>query len=164
MTPESRKEIYTLIVTRRVCHLPLIALFFAGALFSWAQQKRSDPKAREGAQVIEQEPPEEDPELKPKTYAFNPFEAVRSITTGDFYFKKGNYHAAASRYLDATKYDPNSARAFMKLGEAYEKERDFKSAREAYTQFIALAKEGTPEAKQVDSVKKKLEKLPARRD
>ena len=47
---------------------------------------------------MEQEPPEEDPDLKPKEYTFNPLEASRNITAGNFYFKKGNYRAASRRY------------------------------------------------------------------
>lgn len=109
--------------------------------------------------MIEQEPPEEDPELKPTEYAFNPFEAARNITAGNFYFKKGNYNASSKRYLEATKWDPNSGEAFLKLGESYEKLRDFKAAREAYTKYLSL----TEDPKLAEPVKKRLAKLPADR-
>ena len=141
------KGIYTLIVTRRV--FPLFLL----AVSATPQQKR--PEAN--APVIEQEPPEEDPELKPTEYAFNPFEAARNISAGNFYFKKGNYTAASKRYLEATKWDPNSGEALLKLGESYEKLRDFGGAREAYTKYLAL----TQDPKAADPVKKGLSKLPA---
>jgi len=144
---------YTLIVTRRVFPLLLIS---AAAIFA-AQQKRPERKPPAGTEAIEQEPPEEDPDLKPTEYAFNPFEATRNITAGNFYYKKGNFHAASKRYLEATKWDPNSAEAFLKLGESYEKLRDFKGAREAYTKYIAL----TEDPKATEPVKKKVARLPA---
>ena len=106
--------------------------------------------------MIEQAPPEEDPDLKPTEYAFNPFEAARNITAGDFYYKKGNYYAAARRYIEATKWDPTSGTAFLKLGETCEKQHDFKGAREAYTKFLSL----TDDAKQAEPVKKRLARLP----
>ena len=104
----------------------------------------------------EQEPPEEDPDLKPKEYAFNPLEAVRNITAGNFYFKKGNYRAASRRYLEASKWDPTSAEAMLRLGEADEKLHDFPAARESYEKFIMMSSD----AKEIESVKKKLATLP----
>ncbi len=104
----------------------------------------------------EQEPPEEDPDLKPKEYSFNPLEAERNITAGNFYYKKGNYRAASKRYLEASKWDPTSAEALLKLAEADEKLRDIRGAREAYTKYLAF----DPPPKDSDAVRKKLDKLP----
>jgi len=115
-----------------------------------AQQQKQPPAA------VEEEPPEEDPDLKPKEYAFNPLEASRNITAGNFYFKKGNYRAAARRYLEASKWDPTSAGAQLKLGEANEKLRDLPAAREAYEKYLTLASD----AKDIEAVKKRLAKLP----
>ena len=106
----------------------------------------------------EQEPPEEDPDLIPKEYSFNPLEASRNITAGNFYFKKGNYRAASRRYLEANKWDPTSGEVLLKLAEADEKMRDFAGAREAYTKYLAM-----PDIKDADAVKKRLAKLPASR-
>ena len=89
--------------------------------------------------VQEQEPPEEDPDLKPKEYSFNPLEASRNITAGNFYFKKGNYRAASRRYLEASKWDPTSAEAMLRLGEADEKLHDFTGARDAYEKYVMLS-------------------------
>jgi tetratricopeptide (TPR) repeat protein len=108
--------------------------------------------------VKEQEPPEEDPDLIPKEYSFNPLEASRNITAGNFYFKKGNYRAASRRYVEASKWDPSSGEALLKLAEADEKLRDFAGAREAYTKYLAM-----PDIKDADAVKKRLAKLPASR-
>lgn len=78
------------------------------------------------------------------------------MTAGNFYFKKGNYRASSRRYLEASKWDPTSTEALLKLAESYEKLRDFPNAREAYTKLLTLS----PDAKLADAVKKKLEKLP----
>jgi tetratricopeptide (TPR) repeat protein len=117
-----------------------------------AQQPK--PPAPPAAQ--EQEPPEEDPDLKPKEYSFNPLEASRNIVAGNFYFKKGNYRAASRRYLEASKWDPTSAEALLKLGEADEKMRDFPAARQAYEKYLTVASD----AKDLDTVKKKIAALP----
>jgi tetratricopeptide (TPR) repeat protein len=118
-----------------------------------AQNKPPEPPA-----VKEQEPPEEDPDLIPREYSFNPLEASRNITAGNFYFKKGNYRAASRRYSEASKWDPSSGEALLKLAEADETMRDFAGAREAYTKYLAM-----PDAKDADAVKKRLAKLPQAR-
>jgi len=106
----------------------------------------------------EQEPPEEDESLKPEEFSLNPLKAQSSINAGDFYFKtRKNYHAAARRYLYATKWDPGSAEAFLKLGEADEKLNDHAAAREAYEKYLELA----PSARNAAAIKKKIEKWPA---
>jgi tetratricopeptide (TPR) repeat protein len=102
------------------------------------------------------EPPEEDESLAPKVYALNPVQAKKEISAGDYYFKKPNYSAAAKRYLEATRWDPGSAEAFLKLGEAREKQRDYLAARDAYLKYIQLA--GDPKEK--DAVQKKMAKWP----
>jgi tetratricopeptide (TPR) repeat protein len=110
------------------------------------------------AKPAEQEPPEEDESLKLEEFALNPLEAQKNITAGDFYFKtKKNYHAAARRYVRATKWDPGSAEAFLKLGEAEEKLNDHAVAREAYEKYLELS----PDAKNAAAIRKKIEKWPA---
>ena len=113
-------------------------------------------KAAPAAASQEQEPPEEDPDLKPKEYSFNPLEAERNITAGNFYFKKGNSRAAYNRFLEASKWDPTSQEALLRLAEAAEKLHNTTAAREAYTKYLTL----DPPAKDAEAVKKKLEKLP----
>jgi len=110
--------------------------------------------------VQEQEPAEEDPDLQPKEYTFNPLEASRNITAGNFYFKKGNYRAASRRYLEASKWDPMSAEALLRLGESYEKLHEPSKARETYEKYLTIA----ADAKDVEAVKKKLAKLPKPRN
>ncbi len=103
------------------------------------------------------EPPEEDESLAPKVYALNPVQAKKEIVAGDYYFKKPNYSAAAKRYLEATRWDPGSAEAFRKLGDAREKLREYGPAREAYLKYIELAED----PKEKDAATKKMAKWPA---
>jgi tetratricopeptide (TPR) repeat protein len=103
----------------------------------------------------EEEPPEEDQSFKPREYTLNPLEAEHNITKGNYYFKKGSYRAAASDYLEATRWDPNSAVAFLKLGEVREKMRDRQAAIDAYTKYLELA----PDAKNAAEIKKKIAQL-----
>lgn len=113
---------------------------------------RPPDQAKPQQQDQEQEPPEEDPSIAPKTYSFNPLEAEKDVKVGSYYFKKGNYKAATSRFREATLWNPTSAEAFLRLGESEEKLKDKKAAREAYEKFISLA----PDDKQAEAVKKKL--------
>ena len=128
----------------------LLTLFLALPLAAQEAKPPAPPATQE------QEPPEEDPDLKPKEYAFNPLEAARNISAGNFYFKKGNYRAASRRYLEASKWDPTSAEAMLRLGEADEKLHDFPAARESFEKFVTLSSD----AKEIESVKKKLATLP----
>jgi tetratricopeptide (TPR) repeat protein len=132
----------------------LLGLMLAGILAGQDDkglQKRpaDDTKQQHGA---EQEPPEEDDSVAPKTYSFNPLEAEKDVKVGNYYFKKGNYKAAMNRFREATLWNPSSAEAYLRMGESAEKLHDKKAAREAYEKFIALA----PEDKQAEGVKKKL--------
>jgi tetratricopeptide (TPR) repeat protein len=131
--------------------------FFAASLLAavaLAQQPPAKPPAK--PPVVE-EPPEEDESLKPEEFSLNPLEAQKNITAGDYYFKtKRNFHAAARRYLRATKWDPGSAEAFLKLGECQEKLNDHAAAREAYEKYLELA----PTAKNAEQIRKKLDKWP----
>ena len=72
----------------------------------------------------EQEPPEEDANLKPKVYAFNPLQANKELQVGVEYFKKHSYKAAAGRFREATRWNPNLAEAWLRLGEAEEKRKN----------------------------------------
>jgi tetratricopeptide (TPR) repeat protein len=140
----------------------VVRILFASCFLTCLLAGRQQPAPHQESQAPaakqeEQEPPEEDESLQPKEYAFNPLEAARNVTAGNFYFKKGNYRAAAKRYLEATRWDPTSAEAFFKLGEASEKRKDHDAAREAYSKYLELA----PDAKNAGEIKKKIAKWPA---
>jgi tetratricopeptide (TPR) repeat protein len=145
-----RRSIYTGIVVRL-----LAAICFMSCLLT-AQQPPAPKKPATPPAAKEEEPPEEDESLKPKEYTLNPLEAERNLNAGNFYFKKSNYSAAARRFEEASKWDPGSAEAFLKLGEADEKLRNRDGAREAYTKYLELA----PAAKNAAEIKKKLAKFP----
>ena len=100
-------------------------------------------------------PPEEDKAAIPKQYSFNPLQSKKEVTVGEFYFKKGDYKAAAGRFSEATKWNDGNAEAWLRLGNAEEKMNDAKAAREAYEKYLRLAATG----KSAAEVRRKLEKL-----
>src|ERR1035438_9533621 len=104
-------------------------------------QQDKDSKQQQAAK--ESEPPEEDDSAKPKEYAFNPLQAEKELQVGEFYMKKGTYAAAVKRFTEATRWNPTLAEAYLKLGEASEKFKDHKAAKEAYAKYLELA----PDAK-----------------
>ncbi len=118
-----------------------------GTLVFAAPQHKQDPPPQQ-----EQEPPEEDESVKPQVYAFNPLQAAGEIKVGDFYWKKGSHRAAMQRYREATRWNPGNAEAWLKLGEAQEKLKDPKAAREAYAKYLELA----PNARNASQIRKKL--------
>jgi tetratricopeptide (TPR) repeat protein len=102
-------------------------------------------------------PPEEDTStVVNKEYAFNPLQAKKEIMIGDQYFKKGSYRAAAGRYSEATKWNSGEPEAWFKLGEAEEKLKDHKAAKEAYGKFLEIA---DAKDKRAEEIKKKIEKM-----
>jgi len=119
-----------------------------------AAAKQKPPRKQPPAQE-EQAPPEEDDAEKPKEYSFNPLQAEKEVRIGNFYFHKGKYQAAATRYREATRWNPNLAEAYIRLGEAQEKQKDWNAAREAYQKFLELAADDKRSAE----VRKKLAKL-----
>jgi tetratricopeptide (TPR) repeat protein len=146
--------IYTLIMSRVL----FSTLFLSLSLF--AQEKPAPQNKTPPATPQEAEPPEEDESLKPKEYTLNPLQAATEINVGDQHVRKGKYSAAAYRYLEASRWDPGSAEAFMKLGGAYEKLRDFPNARDAFNKFFALAKDDAKYAKEIEPIKKRMAKWP----
>jgi tetratricopeptide (TPR) repeat protein len=154
------EEVYNLIVSR-VATCIAAAAFLSSAVLRAQEppppQQQKKLETTRPSKPAEQEPPEEDESLKPEEFSLNPLEAQKNITAGDYYFKtKKNYHAAARRYLRATKWDPGSSEAFLKLGESEEKLNDHAAAREAYEKYLELA----PAAKNSGAISKKIEKWP----
>lgn len=103
------------------------------------------------------EPPEEDETLlrekEKKEYEFNPIQAQKEVKIGLFYMKKGSFRAAEGRFLEATLWDPTSAEAYFRLGEARERAGNHKGKRVAWAKFVELA----PDDKRAPEVKKKLD-------
>jgi tetratricopeptide (TPR) repeat protein len=117
-------------------------------------EKRPDANAKQ-AELEEEVPPEEDPSAKPKEYSFNPLQAASEMRVGNYYFKRGKYRAAAQRYHEASLWNPTLAEAYLRMGEADEKQHDKKAAKESYIKYLEVA----PDAKDAPEVKKKLSRL-----
>ena len=132
----------------------LAALIFWGlisqAAFCQLKDRQQQPDEKQ-----EEAPREEDEDLIPKEYSFNPLQASKEMQVGSYYFKKGSYRAAARRFEEASKWDPGLAEAYLKRAEALEKGKDRKGAREAYAKYLEVA----PDAKDAAAIRKKLEKL-----
>ena len=137
-------------MSRALQCLFLFALLGYGALR--AQTPAPPQKPTEQQPPDETNPPEEDEAVAPKKYVLNPLEAERNIKVGDFYWKKGDYIGALSRYNDATHYNPSSAEAFFKVAEAQEKLHNPVAAKAAFRKVISLA----PDSKFAAAAKKKL--------
>lgn len=145
-----------MLVTMSPCfrHFLFSALIALSVALPCPGQQAKDSNAQSKHQQ-ESEPPEEDDSVKPKEYAFNPLQAQKEIQVGEFYMKKGSLAAAVARFTEATKWNPGFAQAYLKLGEAEEKFKDRKAAKEAYTKYLELA----PDAKNAAEIRKKLQKL-----
>jgi len=103
-------------------------------------------------------PPEEDNAQQPKKYTFNPLQSNGEVRVGEFYFRNGDFRAAAGRFREATKWDDGNSQAWLRLAETEEKNLEFKTARESYEKYLHLA----PNTKNTSGVRKKLEKLKAK--
>jgi tetratricopeptide (TPR) repeat protein len=114
-------------------------------------EQRTPPKTS-GKQEV---PAEEDKSFLSEEHSFNPLQSQKSVETGDFYFKKGKFQGAAYRYQDATLWNDGNAEAWKKLGEAEEKVKDVKAAKDAYKKYLDIA----PDAKDAASIRKKLANL-----
>ena len=128
-------------------------------LLALALAQQPDGKSSQAAPAPEppeeQNPPEEDERLAPKEYSFNPLQAAKELRIGDYYMKRGKYKAASMRYSEAAKWNPQSAEAFRKLGEAEEKQEDSKAAREAFQKALEI----DSNSKDANEIRKKLAKL-----
>lgn len=98
---------------------------------------------------------EDEDQLRTKNYAFNPILARKEFKVGNFYAKKGNHKAAAARYLEATRWDPNYSNAYWKLGKAREKLRRVEGAIKAYRKYLSVK----PQGKHVKTIKTKIANL-----
>jgi tetratricopeptide (TPR) repeat protein len=135
------------------------ALIFVAVLHAQGPVLKKRGEAPAPTQPVNKDglPPEEDTGAAVnKEYAFNPIQAKKEIGIGDQYFKKGRYRAAAGRYTEATKWNTSDPEAWLKLGEAQEKLKDTKAAKEAYGKYLEVA---DAKDKRVEEIRKKLEHL-----
>ena len=148
-----------------VCLACFIVFSFEIAVFS---QTQSNSSAAQNAPATAQEPnakappaqnlpdeampPEEDDSVAPEKYSLDPLESEHNIKVGNYYWHKGKYRAALGRYERATKYNPSSAEAFFKVGEAEEKLKNKDAAKIAFERVIKIA----PDSKLAQEANKKL--------
>lgn len=132
----------------------VLALILAGAMTGLADDLKKE-RPQPPPSTKEEVPPEEDESLSVKEYSFNPLQAQKEVSVGNYYFKKGSYRAAAMRFREATKWNAGDAEAWLRLGEAAEKQKDGKVVREAFAKYLELS----PDAKNAAEIRKKLEKL-----
>jgi len=132
--------------------LTLIVLTTALTAVSQGPKQRPAPPPP-AADAHPQEPPEED--LSPseqRVYVLNPLQAAKEMKIGEFYMKKGSWKAASRRFEEATRWDPNSAEGFLRLGDAQAKLGDDKAARAAWEHYLKLQ----PDGKHAGDIRKKL--------
>lgn len=131
----------------------LVALFFIAGASDAQLKERSDaaPLTDATGGLVD-----EDEDLLPTTtYAFNPIQAKKDLKVGDFYAKKGNDRAAAARYLEATRWNPQYADAYWKLAEARDELGQNPQALDAYRSYLALE----PDGKQAKQAQARVEQL-----
>ena len=117
----------------------LLVCFLVAPFSGQAQLKeRSDPVLEEDLGLVD----EDEDQLVEKQYVFNPILAKKEFKVGNFYAKKGSHRAAAGRYLEATRWDPNFSEAFWKLGRSREKLKQADAALQAYRQYLDLEPNG----------------------
>ncbi len=120
----------------------------AAVLAAQLQPQRPTPAPR-------LDPDLEEEETLDATYTFNPIQAQKELQVGDFYAKKGSWRAAAGRYERASKWQPDLAEAYYKLGLAREKLKRWQDAAEAYRKYL----EQPGAEKRAGEVKKKILQL-----
>ena len=127
----------------------LVVCFLLAPFAGEAQLKeRSEPLLEEDLGLVD----EDEDQLIEKQYVFNPILARKEFRVGNFYAKKGSHRAAAGRYLEATRWDPNFSEAYWKLGRSREKLKQADAALEAYRKYLDL----DPTGKYAKTVRKRM--------
>jgi tetratricopeptide (TPR) repeat protein len=67
---------------------------------------------------------------------WDPLKANKDIEVGTYYLKRGNYDAAIDRFEEAARLHPGLALPYLKLGQTYEKKKDWQSAIESYRKYL----------------------------
>ena len=134
--------------------LALLALSVFGPRGALADDLKKE-RPKDATITKEEVPKEEDENLSAREYSFNPLQAEKEVRVGEYYFKKGSYRAAALRFREATKWNQGYGEAWLRLGETAEKQKDTKTAKEAYAKYLEVA----PDAKDAAEIRKKLEKM-----
>ena len=108
--------------------IPLLSLIFGFPLFGQESRSRKKPvliRVDPTADKVEEVPPERDPQ-----------KAKEHVEIGDFYYKRENYKAAAERYREAIRRNPQWVKAYEKLIGVLEKQNAFVEALKVCEQFV----------------------------
>jgi tetratricopeptide (TPR) repeat protein len=92
---------------------------------------------------------------------WDPLKANKDMEVGTYYLKKGNYDAAIDRFEEAARLQPGLARPYLKLGETYEKKKEWPMAVASYRKYLELFR-AAPDAKKVQKRIAELERRIAR--
>ena len=137
-----------------------IAVLISVGAVAFAQLKSPDERPTEEAPAMVDEDEEF---LAPTDYVFNPIQAKYELKVGNHYAKKGSHRAAVGRYIEATRWNPSFADAYLKLAQSREKLKQSAQAVEAYKTFLGLEDSGTRATqalKRIAELEKAVEKLP----
>lgn len=128
---------------------------------------RSDEESSSNQTRIDLSPPTTDASAHPngghvaddvmELHEWNPLRAMKDVEVGDFYYSKGNYKAAQSRYREALQFKPHDAVATFKLAQALEKTKEPEEARVRYEEYLAILKDG-PRASEAKRALERLKK------
>jgi tetratricopeptide (TPR) repeat protein len=75
-------------------------------------------------------------------HEWNPLRAMKDVEVGDYYYGRGNYKAALSRYREALLFKPRDAVATFKLAQTLEKDKKLEEAATRYEEYLAILKDG----------------------
>jgi tetratricopeptide (TPR) repeat protein len=112
------------------------------------RSSNSDEEASSKSNAVDLSPPTGDgtateaPADVQELHPYNPHNADKNVEVGDFYFKRGNFRAAESRYAEALLWMPNHALAKYRLAEAQEKLGKMAEASANYQAYLALLPNG----------------------
>lgn len=128
------------------------------------QPPRSDVESSSNDTKIDTSPPAGDVKNHPDSsvddvmefHAWNPHKAQKDIEVGDYYYRRENYMAAASRYQEALAFKPKDAEATFKLAQTLEKLKKYDDARDNYTAYLKII----PQGKTAEEARKALDRMP----
>jgi tetratricopeptide (TPR) repeat protein len=140
-------------------------LLLAGIIPLAAQEQTTPPDTAPKPQLEQRTPPktsgkqavpaEEDKSFLSEEHSFNPLQSQKSVEVGDHYLRNGKVQGAIYRYQDATLWNDGNAEAWRKLGQAEEKMKDTKAAKDAYQKYLELS----PDAKDAAAIRRKLQSM-----
>jgi tetratricopeptide (TPR) repeat protein len=128
--------------------LPLLWVALAPAMAAAQESAAAEPPPAAEGSVSEFE-------------EWNPLKANKDMEVGTYYLKRGNYDAAIDRFEEAARLQPGLARPYLKLGETYEKKKEWPMAVASYRKYLELFR-AAPDAKKIQKKIAELEKRIAR--